>query len=327
MLLPPLVSDMSWFFPRAWLEALLAGFEIGGMRFSPARALTAVLVFAALLFVFGTARRWLGRAILAPPRVEAGVAHSILTVAGYAGYAVAALAALSVAGVNVTNLAIVAGALSVGIGFGLQSLAGNFVSGLILLVERPIEAGDWITAGGHRGAVRRIGVRATEIETLDQGRVIVPNSELVTSSVVNWSASDARGGAAKRSSPPPVEMIVRAAVGHGADPDRVLAVLRDAAHGVPLVARVPAPAALFDAIGASALEFSVRAYAAPGADARMAETALRCAAVQALRDAGIALARPAWDIHLRDLDPVRALLARLSEERARQVPPSDLDRD
>ena len=124
---------------------------------------------------------------MARGRVDVGVRNSIRTVVGYAGVALAALIGVSAAGIDLSNLALIAGGLSLGIGFGLQNVVSNFVSGLILLAERPFKVGDWIVAGPVSGTVKKISVRATEIETFQRQTVILPNSELINSAVANWT--------------------------------------------------------------------------------------------------------------------------------------------
>ena len=178
---------------RDWFKSLFFGLEIGQFRISLARILLGIVLFIALLFATRLFQRWLRERALQQTRMDPGIANSIDTVVGYAGIALAALLAVSYAGLDITNLAIVAGALSVGIGFGLQSIVNNFVSGLILLIERPIKVGDRIVVGDQQGLVRRISVRATEIETFDRASLIVPNSELITGRVLNWTHRDSLG--------------------------------------------------------------------------------------------------------------------------------------
>ncbi len=152
------------------LRAGLSGFEVGGVRVSLVRILSALVLFAALLTATRLFQRWLTARAFPRTRLDSGLANSIYTGAGYLGFAVAVLAAVAYAGFDITSLAIVAGALSVGIGFGLQGIVNNFVSGLVLLVERPIKVGDWIAVKEGEGYVRRISVRATEIETFDRAK-------------------------------------------------------------------------------------------------------------------------------------------------------------
>ena len=182
---------LAWADLGGWLADAAEGVRIGSYRFSVTDLLFAALVFAALL----VATRWLQRIletrVFPQTRLDAGMRNSLKTTVGYAGLLVAVAAGISTAGIDLSNLAIIAGALSVGIGFGLQNIVNNFVSGLILLVERPVKVGDWIVVGEHQGYVQRINVRATEIRTFRRSSVIIPNSELLSSALVNWTHKDA----------------------------------------------------------------------------------------------------------------------------------------
>lgn len=233
---------------RDWFKSLLFGFEIGQFKISLARILIGFLIFTALLFVTRLFQRWLREQVLAQPRMDVGIANSIDTAVGYGGIALAALVSVSYAGFDITNLAIVAGALSVGIGFGLQSIVNNFVSGLILLVERPIKVGDWIVVGTDQGNVRRISVRSTEIETFDRASVIVPNSELIAGRVVNWTHRNLLG-----------RVVLSVWTEPNADPDVVLRILQNAVKTHPLVLKQPEPLATLDSFGLDRLEFRIRA--------------------------------------------------------------------
>jgi len=184
-------------------------------RASLARILFGIVLFIAMLFATRLFQRWLRERALQQTRMDPGIVNSIDTVVGYAGIALASLLAISYAGFDITSLAIVAGALSIGVGFGLQSIVNNFVSGLILLVERPIKVGDRVVIGDQQGIVRRISVRATEVETFTRASLIVPNSELITGRVLNWTHRDSLGGAS-----------VRVGVAYDADPEQVLGILR-----------------------------------------------------------------------------------------------------
>jgi small-conductance mechanosensitive channel len=291
-----------------WLAPLFAPVEIGSWRFAPARLIVAILLLLALLAAVRMTRRALAATVLGPGRIEASVAHSIDKAVGYAGVTLAALTALSVAGLDITNIAIVAGALSVGIGFGLQSVVNNFVSGLILLAERPVKVGDWIEIKGQRGRIARISVRATVIETADGGAIFVPNADLIANPLTNLTPNVPLGVA-----------IVRIGLPHTAEPAAVRAALAEAVASSPLITASPQPSIAFDDIAANALMFSVRAHVADIGRVGAAENQLREAIVAALRRHDIALARPQTDVHLRDLDGVRSLVVRVLEERERRA--------
>ncbi len=166
---------------------LFFGFRIGNTQISLAAILASIIVFVLGYFAAKLFQGWLDSQVLKPAGLSGGLRNSIRTTVGYAGVFAAALMALSYAGFNLSNLAIVAGAFSVGIGFGLQSVVSNFVSGLILLAERPIKVGDLVTVGGEEGYVRKISVRSTEVETFDRAHVLIPNSSFITEKVKNWT--------------------------------------------------------------------------------------------------------------------------------------------
>ncbi|MET0248323.1 MAG: mechanosensitive ion channel domain-containing protein, partial [Sphingobium sp.] len=176
-----------------WILALKNGVEVGQIRVS----FGSVMTFA-LVFLLGYAlTRWLQRvlhfAVLDRLRIEAGARAAVLTGFGYLGLTLSALVAITAAGLDLSSLAFVAGALSVGVGFGLQSVVANFVSGIILLIERPIKVGDWIEVGAYSGHVRKIAFRSTHIETFDRHEVIVPNTDLISGSVTNLTYGGSLG--------------------------------------------------------------------------------------------------------------------------------------
>ncbi|MEZ5899889.1 MAG: DUF3772 domain-containing protein [Hyphomicrobiaceae bacterium] len=282
-LLPVLL--LQWGFAAAdirdWLKAALFGFEIGQIRISLVRILGGILLFMALLFVTRLVQRRLRQNVLVAPRMDPGVANSVDTAVGYTGIALASIIAVSYAGFDITNLAIVAGALSVGIGFGLQSIVNNFVSGLILLIERPIKVGDWVVVGTEEGTVKNISVRSTEIETFNRASLIVPNSELITGRVMNWTHRSALG-----------RVVLRFSAGANADPRTVLAILQECAQAHPDVLSEPAPIAVFEGYTQTATEYSLRAFLGDISSGVRVQSDLRVAVFEALREHQIEKAMP-----------------------------------
>ena len=295
---------------RDWFATAFFGFEVGQFKVSPARILIGVMIFVGLLFVTRFIQRWVRERVLQPRRVEPGIANSIETAVGYSGIALSAVIAVSYAGLDITNLAIVAGALSLGIGFGLQSIVNNFVSGLILLVERPVKVGDRIVAGDQEGHVRRISVRSTEIETFDRARLIIPNSELITGRVLNKTHRSLMGRGT-----------VRVGSSYAADPQQVIDILVSCAKAHPQVLTEPPPGAVFDNFGASSLDFFLWFFVADVSRAGNVQSDIRIAIMKEFKAAGIEIPYNQHDIHLRDLDGVRALINRLAEERGRKPAP------
>jgi potassium efflux system protein len=300
---------------RDWFTSILFGMEVGQFRISLARILLGIILFIGLLFATRLFQRWLREKALQQTRMDPGIVNSIDTVVGYACIAFAALLALAYAGFDITNLAIVAGALSVGIGFGLQSIVNNFVSGLILLIERPIKVGDRIVVGDQQGLVRRISVRATEIETFDRASLIVPNSELITGRVLNWTHRDSL-----------VAVSVKIGVSYASDPEQVIEILLRCAGAHPDVLRFPAPSAVFANFGDSALLFELRVSLPDIANAVAVQSALRTAIFKALRAAEIEIPFNQLDVNLRARDGANRGLAEVVPERTAKAAgePADL---
>lgn len=270
------------------LDSALLGVPVGQTRVSVVDILIAVTIFLVGLLVTRILYHWLSATVLPRTDLESSLQNSIATIFGYAGIIIAVALALARLGVNLENVALVAGALSIGIGFGLQSVVSNFVSGLILLTERPIRVGDWILAKGEEGYVRKISVRSTEIETSERAKVVLPNSDLITGVVKNWiSAEKLR------------LFTIAVGVSYEADPEEVRELLLGVAGENPKVAKHPAPAVFFVRFGESALDFELRG-SVTDTDQRIGTMSdLHFEIFRRLREAGIHIPYPQRDIHIR----------------------------
>ncbi|MEE4237538.1 MAG: mechanosensitive ion channel domain-containing protein [Anderseniella sp.] len=284
------LTSLTWVDVRSWLTTAFFGFKVGDITISLSSILVAVVVFAIGLGLTRFVTGWLDRRILTPTDMDAGVRNSLRTAAGYLAVIIVLLMAFAAAGVDFSNIALVAGALSVGIGFGLQSIVNNFVSGLILLAERPIKVGDWVQVAGGEGTVRKINVRSTEIETFDRCSIIVPNSSLISDTVSNWTHGDLMG-----------RVRVMVGVSYGADPKQVEEILLDCARSHPRALQFPEATVLFKDFGASSLDFEVRVFIDDVNWVAFVGSDLRFTIHKALKEAGIEIPFPQRDVNVRGL--------------------------
>ena len=296
------------------------GWNFGGVSLKPKNIVGGILVFALLVVVIGWIKRWVDRRWLQRIVIERGARDAILTLFGYIAFVLAILISLKAANVDLTGLAIISGALALGIGFGMQEIANNFVSGLILLFERPIRAGDFVTVGETEGFVRRIRIRATEIETLDNQNVLVPNSELVSGRVTNWVLRDTHG-----------RLLVRVGVAYGSDVGRVREILETVANEHSEVisdGRAPAPRALFMGFGDSSLDFELRVRVFRIERRFSVMSDINFAIEKEFRKAGIVIPFPQRDLHIVSYPSADGQESAMTPKRRRKstAPPEEITR-
>ncbi|HEY5203312.1 MAG TPA: DUF3772 domain-containing protein [Roseiarcus sp.] len=261
------------------LRSAYFGFSLGGVTLSLSSMIGAAIVFAVAIFLTRLIQNWLGSRFLPQTRLDAGVRNSVRTIVGYIGIIVAALLAGAEIGLDVQKLALIAGGLSVGIGFGLQTIANNFVSGLILLWERSIRVGDLVVVGSDQGIVRAINARATEIETFDRGSLIVPNSNFVSGVVKNWVHNDRVG-----------RIIISVNVTYESDVDQVRDLMIAAAKAQDQVLSIPSPSVLFAEFGDWSLKFNLICFVDDIEQAERTRSDINFEVLRRMREAGLRIA-------------------------------------
>jgi small-conductance mechanosensitive channel len=264
------------------LRSAYFGFSVGGVTLSLSSMIGAGVVFAIAIFFTRLVQDWLGSRFLPQTRLDAGARNSVRTIFGYIGVVVAALMAGSEIGLDLQKIALIAGGLSVGIGFGLQTIANNFVSGLILLWERTIRVGDWVVVGSDQGFVRAINARATEIETFDRGSLIVPNANFVSGVVKNWVHNDRVG-----------RIVVSVNIAYESDVDEVRDLMIAAAKAQDQVLAIPAPSVLFAEFGDWSIKFNLICFVDDIERAERTRSDVHFEILRRMREAGLRIAYPA----------------------------------
>jgi potassium-dependent mechanosensitive channel len=282
---------LAWFGSEFMVKALeklfKLDFSVGSLNISFKGVLLALIIFFVTRAATRIGKRLLSEKVLDSRDFERGLKDSIVTVSSYIVWGIGIILALGVLGVNTTSLAVVFGALSIGIGFGLQNIFNNFISGLILLFERPIQVGDYVEVNGIWAEVRKINVRSTIVQTFDNATVIIPNSEFISQQVTNWSFKD-----------PSMRRHVDVGVAYGSDIELVRKTLLEIPENIPQILKHPRPDVLFMDHGDSALIFRLRFWAHVDQFYR-STTDVRFELDRRFRELGIEIAFPQRDLHIR----------------------------
>ena len=263
---------------------------IGKTHLTVGVVLYVILLLLLLVTLSKWLQKWLVNLLFVHHSVEEGTALAISSLVRYVLIFIGLIVILQSTGVDLSSLTVLAGALGIGVGFGLQNIAGNVVSGLIILFERPIKVGDRIEVGTITGDVLRISLRATVVRTNDNIDIIVPNSEFITSRVINWSYTDRD-----------VRFSFPVGVSYNANPETVMAILTEVAAEHPGVLTKPEPEVIFEEFGESSLNFVLRVWSREYITRPLSlRSELNISMMKKFKEHGIEVPYPQRDIHIRD---------------------------
>lgn len=271
---------------------VMRGVNVGATQFNVVHLLLIITMFFLTRTAVGMGSRFLARLPKQGVAIDATLIPPMQTAFTYALWCCFGLFALRAVGMELSNLAMVAGGLSVGIGFGMQTIVNNFLSGLILIFSRTLQAGDVVEVGGTQGRVRKISVRATMVETFDNALIIVPNSEFVASRLINWTRNSRT-----------VRREIKVGVAYGTDADQVMKILLATANANSNVLKYPPPTVAFVEFGASTLDFSLRFWVRDYDVAVSTASDIRVEIEREFREQRIEIAFPQLDINIKELPP------------------------
>ena len=264
-------------------------FELGGSHFTLWTVVYLLISFVFLVYVAGRLRVWVAERALARTRLDVGARLAVASITRYVFLLLGLLVILQTAGIDLTALHVLAGAVGIGVGFGLQNVVSNFISGLIIMFERPIKIGDRIVVDNVEGDVVEIGARSTKVLTNDNIMIIVPNSKFITENVVNWMYNDAS-----------VRFRIPVGVAYGTDVRKVEKILLEVAKAEPDVLDDPPPAVRFLGFGDSALNLELRAWSTKAVNRKgRLISALNFAIYDKFREHGVEIPFPQRDLHIR----------------------------
>jgi len=283
-------TDMESFIYRLFQYKL---FEINRTSITPSSVIMFVIVIMVFFFLSNLLQKMLKNKVLARFRIDQGTQYTLSRISHYIIMIIGCLFAFQFIGIDLSGLAVIIGLLSVGIGFGLQNITSNFISGIILLFERPIKIGDRISVGHTEGDVTAINMRSTTIRSLNNISIIVPNTEFISSQVINWSHGD-----------PKVRLDVQVGVSYNSDLDAVIRALREVAEESPTVLKNPVPDVLFSGFGDSSWNMELRVWLQDPKTYYSTRSEINCAIVHKFRQYGIEIPYPQRDLHVRSPLPM-----------------------
>ncbi len=298
----------------ARIKGFLVGFNIGGVHISITSILLGIISFFVLLSLFKMLKNSFLSGNLSKIEMNDGLRNSVVSSIGFLGFIISGLLAIAVMGGSLSSITIIAGALSFGVGLGLQNMVSNLAAGMTILWERPIKIGDWVNIGGQEGIVKRINMRSTEIETWDKATVIVPNSDILSKSLINYTYGNKTG-----------RVVVKVGVGYDSNVEQVKQTLLEIAASNPNVLTTPAPSVVFTNLGDSSLDFQLNCFTANVFNRSSIGDDLRDKIIKRFRELNINIPFPQQTVHYEAAAPDQNTAAAQVQADRSEAKPADAE--